>query len=399
MNKTSPDYQPKIATLALAAAISPLAINIYLPSLPSITGYFQTTPSYAQLSISMYLATTALLQLIFGPLSDKYGRRPVMISLLFIMLLATLVCIYAPTIEVFLLGRVMQASAAVGVVLSRAIVRDMVEGDEAASMIGYVTMGMTLAPMLGPAIGGLLEERFGWQASFWLLFGFTCFSIIIMWFNLHETNNQRGGTFKQQFQAWPELVGSKRFWGYAICCAFSSGSFFAFLGGGPLLAASYYNTGPTAFGLYFMLVAVGYMLGNFLAGQFSPRVGVNRMIMGGNVLVLAGMVLALVLTSALPEEPMAFFMPVFFIGLGNGITLPNANAGIVNVRPAIAGAASGLGASVQIGGGAAFATLTAYGISYEDGPASLIGFIITSIVCAIVSALYVMHIERLRNQI
>lgn len=393
MRTKPPHNQPQIATLALAAAISPLAINIYLPSLPNITTYFQTTPSTTQLSVSLYLAATAVLQLVFGPLSDKYGRRPVMLSLLSAMLIATLVCIYAPTIEIFLLGRVLQASAAAGVVLSRAIVRDMVSGDDAASMIGYVTMGMTLAPMIGPTIGGLLQEQYGWQATFWLLFGFTAFAIIVIWFGLPETNKERGGSFKQQFLAWPELFGSRRFWGYSICCAFSSGAFFAFLGGGPLLAASYYNASPSTFGLYFIFIATGYMLGNFIAGRISARAGINRMIMMGNILALAGMLVALVSTSNLPEEPLGFFLPMFFIGLGNGITLPNANAGIVSVRPGIAGAASGLGATLQVGGGAA---LAGYGIVYENGPTSLILFISASIVCAIVSALYVMHIDQMR---
>ncbi|MEM9278808.1 MAG: MFS transporter, partial [Pseudomonadota bacterium] len=181
-------------------------------------------------------------------------------------------------------------------------------------------------------------------------------------------------------------------------CAFASGTFFAFLGGGPLLAIEYYELRPTAFGFYFIFIAVGYLLGNFLAGRLSVRFGLNRMMMIGNLAVLLGLVAAFILTNGLSENAIAFFGLIFFVGLGNGITLPNANAGIVNVRPKIAGAASGLGATLQIGGGAIFAGVSGYYVSFEDGPGYLLGVMIFSILCAIASTIYVLHIERLRQQ-
>jgi len=393
---SQPKRFPSIATLALAAAIGPLTMNLYLPSLPGITEYFQTSAATGQLSLSAYLLASAVMQLFIGPLSDKYGRRPIMLIFLFFMLGATLVCIFAPTIEIFLLGRVLQSSAAVGMVLSRAIVRDLVGRDEAASMIGYVTMGMTLAPMLAPVIGGVLEELYGWQASFWLLFAFTAFAICILWFDLNETNDSRGGSMRDQFEAWPELFKSHRFWGYSSCCALSSGAFFVFLGGAPLMAVEYYGLRPSYFGLYFFFIAMGYMIGNFIAGRFSVRVGINRMIMLGNIMILMGLCCALATTWAFPTSALAFFLPMFFIGFGNGITLPNANAGIVSVRPAIAGAASGLGASLQIGGGAALSAFTSLFVSPASGPTLLILVIMLSIIGAIVSSMYVIHIDRLR---
>ena len=388
---------PHIATLAMAAAISPLAMNIYLPSLPSITTYFDTTTATAQLSVSLFLAATAVMQLIIGPLSDKYGRRPVLLMLLIIMLAATLVCIFANSIEMFLLGRVLQSSAAAGMVLSRAIVRDLVHGANAASMIGYVTMGMTLAPMIAPTIGGILEDTYGWQYSFWLIFAYTCIAIVVIWIDLEETNRYKGGSLFDQLRSFPELFRSKRFLGYASTCAFSSGAFFAFLGGGPLLAIQYYGLRPTAFGFYFIFIAVGYLLGNFLAGRLSVNFGLNRMMMIGNLAVFFGLVTALVLTAGFANSAFTFFGLVFFVGLGNGITLPNANAGIVNVRPKIAGAASGLGATLQVGGGAIFAAGSGYYVSFDDGPAYLLSVMIFSILCAIASTLYVLHIERQRR--
>ena len=179
--------------------------------------------------------------------------------------------------------------------LSRAIVRDMVATDEAASKIGYVTMGMTLAPMLGPLIGGFLDEHFGWQSTFVLtvLLGFLAFTVLFL--DLGETNHARSRSMLAQVGAYPELFRSRRFWGYTAVAAFTSGMFFAFLGGGPYVATEMLGLTPSQYGLYFGVIPLGYMFGNFCSGRFSQRVGVNRMIaIGGGVAVL-GVILALVL--------------------------------------------------------------------------------------------------------
>ena len=152
---------PNIFTLILLAGVSALCMNIFLPSLPSMTEYFDTDYGVMQLSIAVYLAVNAVLQIVVGPISDKFGRRPVILAGLAIFLAATIGCIYAPNAAVFLTFRMLQAAVVVAMVLSRAVVRDMVSADEAASMIGYVTMGMTVVPMLGPALGGLLDSAFG----------------------------------------------------------------------------------------------------------------------------------------------------------------------------------------------------------------------------------------------
>src|SRR5690606_11396506 len=163
---------PHIVTLVMAAATAALASNLFLPSLPGMADYFDADYAIVQLTVSGYLAATAVLQLGIGPASDRFGRRPVMLASFAVFTLATLAAAFAPTIEVLLAFRVLQAFAASGMVLSRAIVRDTVETNEAASRIGYITMGMTLAPMIGPFVGGLLDELYGWQATFHLLFAF-----------------------------------------------------------------------------------------------------------------------------------------------------------------------------------------------------------------------------------
>ena len=208
-NKTT---SPHIATLVVAASLGPLAMNVFLPSLPGITSYFNTTSANAQLSVSLYLTAVAVLQLIFGPLSDKFGRRPVILVAFCIMLLGTLMCIFATSIEWFLAGRIIQAASAAGLVLSRAIARDLTNNSNSAVLIAYITMGMSLAPMIGPVIGGYLDEIYGWQSSFYLTLGFGIFALILIYTDLGETNKHKQNSLKEQIDSYPELVRSRRFW-------------------------------------------------------------------------------------------------------------------------------------------------------------------------------------------
>ena len=162
---------PHLVTLVMAAAIGPLAMNVFLPSLPGMARHFDTDYAVMQLAVSLYLGATALLQLFIGPASDRFGRRPVMLVCFAIFLVGTVAAVYAPTVEALLVCRLLQAFSSAGMVISRAVVRDTVGTAEAASQIGYITMGMSVVPMVGPMIGGFLDELYGWQAGFWLTLG------------------------------------------------------------------------------------------------------------------------------------------------------------------------------------------------------------------------------------
>ncbi len=388
---------PHIITLVCAAALGPLAMNVFLPSLPGITAYFQTTSANAQLSVSLYLTAVAILQLVFGPLSDKFGRRPIIIIAFSIMIVGTLICIFAKTIEWFLFGRIIQAASSAGLVLSRAIARDLTKGANAATLIAYITMGMSLAPMIGPVIGGYLDESFGWQSSFYLTLSFAFFALFLVITDLGETNAHKQNSLKEQIDAYPELIRSRRFWGYAFTSMFSSGAFFAFLGGGTLIANSYYGLSPSEYGFYFMFISLGYLLGNLVSSRITNRVGINQMMLSGNIVVGLGLAASIVVILAGSTHPMAFFGFVFFVGVGNGMTLPSSSAGVVNVRPALAGSASGLAGSLQLGGGAILSVIAGYTISSENGAFPLAIIMLISVLCANLSTLYVMHIERQIN--
>jgi len=390
LNRATP---PHIATLVVIAGLSALNMNLILPSLPGIANHYQADYTLVQLAVSGYLAVTGLLQLIIGPMSDRYGRRPVMIASLTIFLIATALAPFAPTIETFLAIRMLQAGVVSGMVLSRAIVRDIVGTEQAASMIGYVTMGMTLAPMIGPALGGVMEELFGWQSVFALLFVFGVVAFILLLADLGETNLNRSPSMLKQFGAYPELLRSRRFWGYSLTATFASGSFFSFLGGGPFVATTILGMQPSQLGFYFVFIALGYMTGNFFSGRFASRIGINRMMVTGCIIATLGMTLALTLFLAGLWHPLSFFGPIFFVGLGNGVTLPSANAGIVSVRPHLAGSASGLGGAMMIGGGAALSALAGAILSAETGPYPLIIVMLVSCVLSVFATLYVIRVE------
>jgi DHA1 family bicyclomycin/chloramphenicol resistance-like MFS transporter len=372
-------------------------MNMMLPSLPSIARYFSADYGVAALAVSAYLALTAVLQLLLGPLSDRFGRRPVVLGCFVVFLAATVGCALATSIWAFLAFRLLQAGVAAGIALSRAIVRDMVPPDQAASLIGYVTMGMALMPMLGPMAGGFLDESFGWQSVFVVTFLVGAAVLALVWADLGETNRAPSESFAAQFRAYPELFRSRRFWGYAVTAALASGAFFAFLGGGPWVARHVLGMSPSELGLYFGLMALGYMLGNFLSGRFAGEVGLNRMMVLGGVVATAGMAVAILLFAVGLGTPLGFFGSICFVGVGNGLLLPSANAGLVSVRPHLAGSASGLGGALMIGGGAALSVLAGALVGPATGAWPLLWLMFACSALGILSALDVLRVAKRRG--
>ncbi len=391
LDRTTP---PHIFTLILIAGVSALSMNVFLPSLPKMTVYFDTEYRLIQLSVSAYLLCNAILQIIVGPISDRYGRRPVILYGFALFALATLGCIYAQTVEVFLAFRMLQAVVVVGIVLSRAVVRDMVPQDQAASMIGYVTMGMAIVPMIGPAIGGLLDEAFGWQANFWLLFALGLATLWVCWRDMGETATERSTSFAAQFRQYPELLMSRRFWGYCLAAAFGAGAFFAYLGGAPYVGSEVYGLEPGTLGIYFGAPALGYFLGNWVSGRCSVRYGINRLIVVGTVLTSMGLAVSLTLFYAGLGSVNVFFGFMTFVGLGNGLVMPNANAGLLSVRPHLAGSASGLGGAIMIGGGAALSALAGALLQPGRGAYPLLWIMFLSSTMAVICITYVLQRER-----
>ena len=386
---------PHIFTLILMSSMSVMAMSVFLPSLPSMTEFFKTDYSLIQLSISLYLACTAIVQLIAGPLSDYFGRRKIVLTAIMVLILATIGCYYAKSIETFLFFRVLQASIATLMVISKAIVRDMVTPEKAASMLGYVTMGMAIVPMFAPAIGGFLNDLFGWKANFSMLLIIGVVIAIFAFFDLGETNKNIAQGFSKQFKEYPELFKSKRFWAYCFTTVFASGSFFAFIGGAPFVSTNSFELSSSTFGIYFGVTTLGYVMGSFISGKFSEKFGIHFMLLQGSWITSLGLILSLILFWLGLGSATSFFGCMILAGIGNGMVLPNANAGLLSVRPSLAGSASGIGGAIMLGGGAFFAYLAGLISTHEAGPYPLIYLMIFTAISALLIVKYIIFLERL----
>lgn len=380
---------PKIGTLILVISLSVLSMNAFIPSLPAMAEDFGVDYAFMQLAVPGYLAMVALLQLVIGPLSDRYGRRPVVLAGFAVFILASLGCVLAPNAEIFMAFRMAQAAVAVGMVLARAVVRDMYEGAEAAAMIGYVSAAMAVVPMAAPLYGGFLEATLGWRAVFvsFVIFGFMILSLA--WFDLGETNRARSASFSEQFRAYPGLLASPRFWGYALTAAFASGSFFALLGGGPFVAREIFHLSPEMTGVAIGYISLGYVVGNLVTGWTAARIGVNGLMLTGCLAAAAGMLAALAVVLMGYETPYTVFGFSIFVGFGNGLTMPASTTGLMSVRPRLAGSASGLGAAMQIGGGAALSAGAGALLTVESGALPLVAIMAASAALSVLTTLFV----------
>ncbi len=391
LDKTSP---PHISTLILLSGIGALAMNMFLPSLPAMSAYFGVDYAVMQLSVPLYLLFSAGLQVIIGPVSDNLGRRNVLLWGIGIFMVATVGCIFAPTTAVFLAFRCAQAIVAVTMVLSRAVVRDMFTQDKSASMIGYVTMGMALVPMISPAIGGVLEQAFGWQSTFWAMFAVGGLVFAVTWYDLGETSVRSGKTLTQQFGEYPELLGSPRFWGYSMAAACCSGAFFAYLGGAPFVGSVVFGLEPAELGLYFGAPAVGYFVGNFITARMATTLGVNKLVLLGCLANATGGSVSMLVFLLGYGTPLTFFGMMTLVGLGNGLCIPNATAGLLSVRPYLAGTASGLGGAIMIGGGAGLSILAGSLLSVETGAYPLLWIMLLTAIAGVASIAIVIRREK-----
>ena len=389
LNRSTP---PHILTLILLASISALTMNIFLPSLPNIASELNSSTSILGLSVGIYLASSAVLQLIIGPFSDQFGRRPLILWSLIIFCISTLATVFITNTAQFLILRIFQAISASCMVLARAIVRDTTESiEKAGSKIAYVTMGMALVPMVGPAIGGLLDYQYGWEASFWLLFILGLVILIISFFDVGETLSDHNQSFLEQISTYPSLLRSKRFWGYCLSSAFVSGAFFSYLGGAPFVGNEVFGLEPKDLGFWFGAPAIGYVLGNFLSGRFSTKIGLDKMIFLGVTTALFGVSISLAISLLDHGSVLSFFGLMTLVGLGNGMSIPNATAAMMSINPKLAGTAAGLGSAIMIGGGAGLSAIANFILIPGSSEIPLIMLMWTSVFCGLCSVAYVSY--------
>jgi MFS transporter, DHA1 family, multidrug resistance protein len=338
-----------MALLAGVTALAPFSLQIFLPALPAIQASFAVSTGVAQLALSLSILANAFANLAYGPLSDRFGRRPVLLVGLVAFIAGSLGCALAPTIHLLVVGRIVQSiGGAAGMVLARAIVRDRYDRDRSASIIAYLTMAMVVAPMLAPIVGAVLIDVASWRAIFFMAAGI---GVVLIWqiaVRLDETRPAETGRIGGPLAGAGALLCSGPFWSYVLQSTFGIAVFFSFIAGAPYFMMNVLGRSATEYGLWFILISAAFMAGNLIAGRISTRVGLDRMVLAGSLLAATGAGLAFVLLLGSTWAPLALFGPMMAAGLGNGLSVPNAQAGAVSVEPLLAGTASGIAGFSQM---------------------------------------------------
>lgn len=345
-----------LALLMAMSAIGPLALNIIVPAVPNLAATMRTDAGTVQLTITLFVLGLAVSQLALGPLSDRFGRRPVTLAGLALTAIASVASVAASSIEALILARTIQAlGASSGLVIGRAMIRDLYDRDRSASLIGAVATVMVLAPMVAPLIGGILDTAFGWKSTF--MFVALASVVVLVWAAaaLPETRPDHitGGGMRYTVGEARALLKDRNFLGYVLQSSLGTATFFAFIGGAPHLVIGKMGLSSAAFGAWFVLTALGYMAGNFAAARLSVRLGIHAMIRWGMTVQLIGALLLVGAALLFPDGgPLTVFPLQFLVSAGNGTFLPNATAGAISVRPQAAGTASGITGFMQMGTGA-----------------------------------------------
>lgn len=377
---------PRHATLILITAVAALTLNLFLPSLPSMAVEFGVSYGAISLSISAYMFCSAGLALVLGPMADRFGRRPVLLTTFGVFTLASVGAAVTQDYTWFLIFRMCQAVSATGATLGRAIVRDIYPAGRGTAVLGFIAMAMSVAPMIGPIVGGFMEETLGWRSTFWLfgLLGLLCLSAI--WSDLGETGKGQSKTAADHLQGYIDVMRSSAFWSNTMVLGFSIAAFFVFLAGAPLVAGQIYTLSPSLVGIVMGVTALGFFVGSFVTSRIAEHVSLGKMIVYGRWLALFGPGVALFLVFAQLDTAFLVFALMFTVGAGNGISLAAANTGVMSVRPDLAGSASGLSGAISTAMGGVFSALTGVLITVQNGAWLLCALVCVTCVCALIAS-------------
>lgn len=349
--------------LTALVAFGPISTDLYLASLPDMARAFATDVATTQMTLSAFLIGFAIAMPVYGPLSDRFGRRPVILGGIVIYLAASVFCVFAPSMEALIAGRFLQAlGACSGPVVGRAVVRDVFPRDEAAKVLSYMASAMALAPFAAPVLGGWLHSLFGWRSNFVLLclFGVTLLAAVARL--LAETNRHRDpAALAPSAMAlnYASLLRDRTILGYGLTVALAFGGMFTFISGSSFVLIDVLGLAPAHFGFGFASVIGGYVIGAFLAGRLTARMGLDRMIGLGTAGCAASGLLAAGLALGGIQTFASVLLPLSLYFLSAGLSLPNATAGALGPHPRMAGAASALVGFFQMMGGAVAGWLTA----------------------------------------
>ena len=358
--------------LASISLIGPLAVHLFMPVIPAVKAALGLSDALAQLTFSIAVFGMALATLVYGALSDRYGRRPVLLSGLCLFLIGSLVSAAADSVGTLIVGRLIQAvGAGCGVTLVRTIAADVYGPGHLVKAIAYLTMFYTLGPMIAPMVGGILIDTLGWRSvfGFALLLG----SVISIgaYVAIHESHPPKpivepGQNILRNYLA---LFAHARFTAFVLQSGFCTGTFLAAATAASTLMKELLDRPAAEFGFYFVLFPLGFLSGNLVCSRLGNRVADETMVLAGSILSLAAVAAQSGLFLSDHVTPLTFFLPGFFITMAQGISLPYSQTGAMATDPQLAGTAAGVGVFVQNFCGAAFAQL--YGLLANGTPGPL----------------------------
>lgn len=330
-----------------------LALDLYIPSVPDLTIFFHTKPASVQLTLSLFVLMQGLGQLLFGPLSDSFGRKPIALISAFLFLLFSLMCALSRSITVLIVARLFQALGACGMmVVAFAMVRDLFEQELSARVFSYLNSTIAISPLLAPIIGGYLGAYLGWQSNFYLLalIGLGCLLLIAIF--VRETQNfaYRLSFDRKVFSRYFYIYRQRRFFPYVLATACSIATFFCFFSISPYIIIQLLHVSTTHFGYYFAVLGVVFLVGSGIAGKLTPLIGARRLLVMGAYLILLGGIAMVLWYMRFGLGLLQFLLPMFVSGLGASFVAGTGAALALSSFPESAGtAASLMGATNFVG--------------------------------------------------
>jgi DHA1 family bicyclomycin/chloramphenicol resistance-like MFS transporter len=384
----SPDTRFAVA-LGLITLIGPLSIHLFLPVMPAVRSAFDMSHALTEVTFSVTLATMALMTLVYGNISDRYGRRPILLIGLTLFVIGSAATAFAASAPTLIAGRLVQAlGAGCGVTLARAIARDAYGPERLVKAIAYLTMAYTLGPMIAPPFGGFLIDTFGWRSTFLFAVISGVAILVTAYVVIFETHHRKSsGPVTNPLRSYSALLKQPRFTAFVLQSGFQSGAFFAMASAAPFLMTEYLGRSSTEFGVYFLLFPFGYCFGNWISSRLSGRVSVESMVLAGSMLFVATVVGQAACILLAPLAPLMIFIPGFLISVAQGLSLPNAQAGAIRIAPTLAGTAAGIGVFLQMFCGAVFAQL--YGFFADGTPNPMLWTVAASTLLALTAGVYV----------